>query len=114
MRSLFWMVYRVTADAQAQGLKKVGASTDVLLELVFAAMLLSLSRLGLQRPWCPRVVAHDAAPGGHGLAYTTLPEGEVQHWTRWACHRAEYTLLEDCDRWLRVPRSGATPLHTVD
>ena len=48
------------------------------------------------------------------MAYTQSPAGEVQHWARWSCHRGEYTLFEDCDRWLRVPRSGATPLHTVD
>jgi len=77
MRSILWMVYRVAADAQVCGKKRVGASVDVLLELVFVAMLMPLSRLSLQSLWCDRVVAHDAAPGGHGLAYTTLPPGEV-------------------------------------
>ena len=87
---------------------------EVLLELVTAALLLPLSRMCFQTPWCDRVVAHDATPGGHGLAYTDLPRGDAQLWSRWSCHRGDFTLLEDHDRWLHVPRSGATPLETVD
>ena len=91
----------------------VGASLDVILELMFAAMLLPLSRLSLLIPWCDRVVASDAAPGGHGLAYTSLQPGDAQLWVRWATRLGEYVLLEDADRWLRIPAAGATPLHTV-
>jgi hypothetical protein len=114
MRSIFWSSYRLFTAAKEAGVKRVGAARDIMLELLCAALLMPLSRLSLQAPWCDRVVAHDAAPGGHGLAYTTLNNLDTRLWARWACHRGEYFLLEDADRWLRVPKDGATPLHTVD
>ena len=114
MRSIFWMSYRVLAGARDLERRRVGASMEVILELVSAALLLPLCRMSLQMPWCNRVVAHDAAPGGHGLAYTELPPGDAQLWARWACHRGDFFLLEDDSRWLHVPRTGTTPLETVD
>ena len=51
MRSIYWMLFRVTTNAQISGSKSVGASRDVMLELIFSAMLLLLSWLSLQSPW---------------------------------------------------------------
>ena len=82
MRSIFGGVYRLSAAAMETNRKRVGANLDVSLELFFAALLLPLSRCYLQMPWCERVVAHDAASGGHGLAYTTVPTDEVRRWAR--------------------------------
>lgn len=44
-------------------------------ELNAAAVLLPLAKMTLAAEWCDRLVASDASPGGHGIAYTHLPKG---------------------------------------
>lgn len=68
--------------------------TDLLQEeLVTTAFLLPLARIDFQAHWASRVVCSDAAPGGHALAYTFLPEREVQDWAHLASHRGDFTTL---------------------
>ena len=53
-------------------------------------------RLDKERaPWCSRVVASDASPGGHGLAYTWVPTAESRVWATYAAHRGDYLCLDE-------------------
>eukprot|EP00974_Lingulodinium_polyedra_P049710 4780530-Lingulodinium_polyedra.AAC.1 len=49
--------------------------------------------MALKAPWCSRVVATDASPGGHGMAYARVPDELPPHWGRLAAHRGDYTAL---------------------
>ena len=64
-------------------------------ELLLSAILLPFAEQDLDAEWCTRLECTDAAPGGHGRAWATLPEESVRHIARWADHRAPYTMLGD-------------------
>lgn len=72
LRSPLRAVCKVLAGARAQGMRRVGASIDVMMGSMVAAMLLPLTRLQLQTPWrgaspCARWnrtgLHHDPGPG---------------------------------------------------
>lgn len=63
-----------------------------------AAAVLPLLHLDLQQPFPGRVVCSDAAPGGHGLAYSRIDPSEAQRWARMAEFRGCPTaLVQDWD-----------------
>ena len=45
-----------------------------MIEMLMMAVFLPHSVMNFCASWCARVEASDASPGGHGRAYTTVPE----------------------------------------
>ena len=91
---------------------------EVSTELLIAGILLPLSRIQLDHPFSKVVMATDAAPGGHGLAYADVSEPVAQVWSRTACHRGGYTSLLEEHAHLAVPEAqhsnfqmAKLPLH---
>ena len=63
-----------------------------------ACCLLPLSQMCVGSPFSPIIQCSDAAPGGHGLAYSHIGCDEAQRWTRFCSYRGDYTMLvEDQD-----------------
>lgn len=83
-------------------------------ELTAAAVLWPLAKMTLPAECCDRLVASDASPGGHGIAYTHLPKGIASVWGRWASHRGDYNILDALEMdGLKVPLSGPKRLQKV-
>ena len=111
LRSIFEKAYGIVREARAAKHIFVDNSVELITELYMAAVTLPLARMSLAAPWAPRVVAFDAAPGGHGLAYTSVEPQLVQEWARWACHRGGYVLLPTDD--VQAPLPEHTNLQRV-
>ena len=60
-------------------------------ELLQCMFMLPFMDFSLSKPWCPRVEAADASPGGHGRAWTLFPESLVQDLARLSDHKGAYT-----------------------
>ena len=95
LRSTFSQVYVWLERLPLQGRKPVAWCPSAWHEVLMSAILLPFAEQDLDAGWCPRVECTDAAPGGHGRAWATLPLDSVQHIARWADHRAPYTTLGD-------------------
>ena len=130
MRSLLAHIYRVIIEAREGGLPRATSTVESVRKLLCAAVFLPLVFIDLTTPWCSRVVATDAAPGGWGEAYTEVSLPTLHSWASLACQRGDYAspleegLLDAPDEsvskmskahlplsqygWSEVPRPGWT------
>ena len=107
LRSCFSDVYRIVVEGRRDNVSQLTNTLDSVLEWLCTAVLLPASCMDLSLEWSTRVVATDAAPGGHGEAYTFADETTVRSWASLASHRGDYTTLL-ADRGLDVPVEGAS------
>ena len=107
LRSVFAEVYAMIVAGREEGVAQLDNNIDTVLEFIFTAILLPAVTMNLAKPWSRRVVSTDAAPGGHGEAYTFATEEVVQSWATLACHRGEYTSLL-AEHGLEAPQAGVS------
>ena len=91
-------------------------SLQLATELVMAAVLLPKARMRWSEdraPWNTQVMATDARPGGHGLAYATVAVEEVQRWATYCSHRGDYTVLDAVHEDLALEPGERTHLRKV-
>ena len=69
LRSTFAEVHLALHDAYLRDEARVFFTMDSLVEMLCAGITAPLSRMCLLLPFCSRVEASDASPGGHGRAY---------------------------------------------
>ena len=62
-------------------------------EILMSIVLLPFLQADLRGPWCSRVEASDAAPGGHGRAWTQMDGDRVAEAARLCSHKGVYTTL---------------------
>ena len=114
LRSIGSRTHRwVHAARQDERLRPVN-NESCLVELLMMATFLPHAVMNFCAPWCTRVEASDASPGGHGRAYTTVPEETVRSWAQVAAHRGDYTsLLESHEMKLPPPEAPAIQLVNI-
>ena len=116
LRSILQDTHRSIHRAWTAGAPRLNMTATIAWELTASAILLPLCTMKLgeeSAPWSNRVVASDASPGGHGLAYTRLDPGEVRDWASWASHRGDYTCLDEKFEHMAVPFDERTHLRKV-
>ena len=80
---------------------------------MFNGLTLPLARMRLGAPFCPRVVCSDAAPGGHGVAYTTVDPAEAQLWATFASHQGDYSALYENHQHMRIDPSCPSVMQSA-
>ena len=97
-RSVYSAVHVWLLRGRENKARRLVMNVEVCEELLVSAILLPLSYMCFQQPWCPTVWASDASPGGHGMAYTVLSPDTAQSWARVAAHKGDYDILikESC------------------
>ena len=81
-----------------------------LIEMIMHALFLPHAAIDFCMPWSCRIEASDASPGGHGRAYTSVPEHVARAWGALAAHRGDYTTLLDLHQ-LNEPPVGASHMQ---
>ena len=64
-------------------------------------------------PFCPRLEASDASPGGHGRAYTYVDRGLIGEMARLCAGKGVHTSL-DLEFGLSLDEAGKCPLQQID
>ena len=95
LRALFDHVYRWRDDCLKANVKTCALTPAAREEIMVAALLLPHARVGLDSPWCGRVEAFDAAPGGHGRDYAYVSPEEVAELSRYSEAKSVHIFL--CD-----------------
>ena len=113
IRSVHQEVYRWLLEGDQRRLRRLRWCPTAWAETLCAALLLPLARVRLDRPWCSRVVASDASPGGHGLAWAASELATVQKIAQACSHRGAYTSLE-LPEGLKLDGLQRCPLARVD
>ena len=89
VRSNMGEIDQSVVDARKAGRPQLTNSLDTVVGFAVAAVLPCDAEMCISLPWSSRVVATDAAPGGHGEAYALLPIPTVHEWASVVCHRRE-------------------------
>lgn len=93
-RSLLGATYEwITAAKRSKKKKKLFIWMAVTNELFLACLLLPYMEIDLRSPWCTRVEASDASPGGAGRAWAWLTEDQVSLACRTCDSKGVYTNL---------------------
>ena len=95
LRSIGAEIFRDVHFGRLLCLPRLWNHEQLLLELLAYAVLLPFARMSFTSQWHTRVEASDAAPGGHGRAYTRMSVDEVSTLAASAAHRGDYTQLYD-------------------
>ena len=82
-------------------------------EIGHASMLLPFAEINLSAPFCPRLEASDASPGGHGRAYTFVDRGLIGEMARLCAGKGVYTSL-DLEYGLSLDEAGCCALQQMD
>ena len=91
LRSICGEVYPCVRDAWENNKARVDMNHDCMIDLALLSLALPFARVDFTLPWCPRVEASGASPGGHGRAYMHTDIDAVQSWATLAAHRGDYT-----------------------
>ena len=113
LRSICGEVYPWVRDAWENGQARVDMNYDCMIEIVLLALMLPFARMDFMLPWCPRVEASGASPGGHGRAYMHADIDTVQSWATLAAHRGDYITLLERDE-LPAPPAESSCMQLVD
>ena len=81
-------------------------------EILMACILLPFMQIDLRAPWNTRVECSDAAPGGHGRAWTAYPEGLVSEAARLCTNKGIYTNIH-IQHGVELTEEGVCPLQQV-
>ena len=108
-RGSFGCIYGRLQTAREERVMRINLGCACWWELIEAVTLLPLSQMCLSAPFSPTVQCTDAAPGGHGIAYTLVGSEECQRWTRYCSFRGCRTTLQD-DLDLRPDLEDVCPL----
>lgn len=81
-------------------------------EIVMSVILIPFMQSDLRAQWCKRVEASDAAPGGHGRAWTQMSEDLVAEASRLCCHKGVYTNLQS-EYGISLDQKGECPMQQV-
>jgi hypothetical protein len=112
MRSLLFGVYKWIDYMRHSGRVAGVLWPDAWAELYFVAILVPFMSSDLDADWCTRVSVTDAAPGGHGRAWSTMPAIIVSDLARYGDCKAPYVSasLEHC---VALDEKGRCPLARV-
>ncbi|CAL1171994.1 unnamed protein product [Cladocopium goreaui] len=81
-------------------------------EIVMSLLFIPFMQSDLRSSWCRRVEASDAAPGGHGRAWTQMSEPMVAEAARLCSHKGVYTNLES-EFGIILNDKGECPMQQV-
>ena len=93
LRSIFMDCYSWIATRKSEGRRGGLLPQSVRDEVLLAGLLLPHASCSLDAPWCPRLECFDAAPGGHGRAWSTFDTEVVAEVARWADSKSARTYL---------------------
>ena len=82
-------------------------------EMLESCLLLPYTQLDLAAPYCPRLEASDASPGGHGRAYTFVEPSVIGEICQLSAGKGVYTSLS-LEHGLCLSEDGTCPLRQVD
>ena len=110
-RSILQDIY--TWLAQHRGIcKRAKLWPSVRSEMLVSLLFIPFMQSNLRSTWCSRVEASDAAPGGHGRAWTQMSETLVAEAARLCSHKGVYTNLES-DFGIALNDKGECPMQQV-
>jgi len=81
-------------------------------ELAMCAILLPMTRTALDSPWCERLEVTDAAPGGHGRAWTRVGPDLCSRMAALADTKAPYVSLRS-ETGVELDAKGRCPLRRL-
>lgn len=81
-------------------------------EMMMACILLPFMQIDLRAQWSARVECSDAAPGGHGRAWTSYPSGLVSEISRLCTNKGIYTNIRT-EHGVELNEEGVCPLQQV-
>jgi len=93
LRSIFMVSYQWIATRKSEGRRGGLLPQSVRDEVLLAGLMLPHACCSLDAPWCPRLECFDAAPGGHGRAWSTFNAEVVAEVARWADAKVARTYL---------------------
>lgn len=108
-RSVLQDIYTWLAQHRGK-VKRAFLWPTVRAEMVVSMCLIPFLQSDLRADWCERVEASDAAPGGHGRAWTTMPKTMVAEAGRLCTHKGVHTNLQT-EHGLAT--TGQCPMHQV-
>lgn len=112
-RSTMESTYRWLSELRARASWSGRLWPSVRSEVLAASLEVVFLQVDLRSPWLPRVEASDAAPGGHGRAWTRMAATKVAEIAQVADTRGCYTSL-NLEHGVALLESGKCPLHVVD
>jgi len=99
-------------DIHRKGSKRAWLWPAVRNEMIMACILLPFLQTNLRAQWCSRVECSDAAPGGHGRAWATLPVDLVAEAARLCTNKGVYTNIST-EYGVELNSDGICPLQQV-
>ena len=78
VRSIFFHIYQWMEELRKNFLKSGVLSPGVRDELMSFLACIPFLEFSMKAPWATRLECSDAAPGGHGRAWTAMPESTVR------------------------------------
>ena len=111
-RSTFQQVYRWIQDHRAQRRAFGALDAAAWSELLMSTILLVDMQTELDVPWCPRVECYDAAPGGHGRAWSCLSLDVVREMARLSDCKYPHTCLHK-EHGVELDSEGKCPMKRL-